>query len=402
MISINDSPRIGRSIRPNEHHISGLPSRDVQCTLCSWLSMSASGQGRPTYSRSEDPPHARPSAFHAAERVLVTGASGFIGTNVVDACLRHEITVANLDPLPPRNEAHHAVWEKIDPLDAIAVSSVVTAFDPTLVFHLGARTDLHGRTLSDYAHNVEGLRVIIDACNAAPSVRRVIFASSRLVCRIGYQPTGEDDYCPTTPYGESKMVGEQIVRQADHSYEWLIVRPTSIWGPWFAVPYRDFFDAISRGHYFHIKGQAVRKSFGYVGNTVYELERLAYAPADALQGRTLYLGDYPPTDVREMADLIQRYAAAPTIRTIPRWPLALAAGIGDLLQRAGWSEPPLTKFRLNNLTTEMVYDMTPLRDAVGPLPYSLAQGVHETVTWIRQQDGSSPESARRQSVPGLG
>ena len=201
---------------------------------------------------------------------------------------------------------HHAVWKEVDPLDGAALSSAVTAFDPTLVFHLGARTDLHGKTLPDYAQNIEGVRAIIDACNAAQSVRRVIFASSRLVCRIGYQPTSEDDYCPTTPYGESKMVGEQIVRKADHRYEWLIVRPTSIWGPWFAVPYRDFFDAVARGRYFHVKGRAVRKSFGYVGNTVHELEQLAYAQVQWLQGRTLYLGDYPPTNLREMADLIPR------------------------------------------------------------------------------------------------
>ncbi|MGC2372262.1 MAG: NAD(P)-dependent oxidoreductase [Solirubrobacteraceae bacterium] len=347
--------------------------------------MSASGQQEGAQNGPKDTFDVSRSGFHAAERVLVTGASGFIGTNLVEVCLRREIKVLNLDPLPPRNDAHRAVWQKIDPLDSAAVSSAVTAFDPTLVFHLGARTDLHGKTLVDYAHNIEGVQAIIEACKALPSVRRVIFASSRLVCRIGYQPTSEHDYCPTTPYGESKMVGEQIVRKADHRYEWLIVRPTSIWGPWFAVPYRDFFDAVARGRYFHVEGQAVRKSFGYVGNTVHELEQLAYAPAQALQGRTIYLGDYPPTDLREMADLIQREAEGPRIRTIPRLPLALAARVGDVLQHAGWSEPPLTTFRLNNLTTEMVYDLAPLQDAVGPLPYSLAEGVRETVAWMSRQ-----------------
>jgi nucleoside-diphosphate-sugar epimerase len=342
---------------------------------------------------------ARPSVFHPDERVLVTGGSGFIGTNLVDECLRQEICVRNIDPLPPRNDAQHALWEKLDPLNGAAVSSAVAAFDPTLVFHLGARTDLHGKSLADYALNIEGVYAIIDACNAAPSVRRVIFASSRLVCRIGYQPAGENDYCPTTPYGESKMVGEQIVRRAKHRYEWTIVRPTSIWGPWFAVPYRDFFDAVSRGRYFHISGNVVKKSFGYVGNTVHELEQLAYAPADKLQGRTLYLGDYPPTDVREMADLIQRCTAAPRIRTIPRWPLAVVAHIGDLLQRVGWSEPPLTTFRLDNLTTEMVYDLAPLHDAVGPLPFSVAEGVQETVGWIRKQGIRNSQLTQRRSVP---
>jgi GlcNAc-P-P-Und epimerase len=326
--------------------------------------------------------------LHPGERVLVTGGSGFIGTNLAEACLTRGITVMNLDPKPPRNDEQRHIWTKADTLDSSAVKTAVSDFSPTLVFHLGARTDLHGRTTADYAQNTQGVEAIIDACNATPSIRRVIFASSRLVCRIGYQPKDDNDYCATTPYGQSKVIGEQIVRAANHSYEWLIVRPTSIWGPWFAVPYRDFFDSVARRRYVHIRGHTVKKSFGYVGNTVYELERLGYA--SGVLERTLYLGDYPATDLREMANLIQRDTGARGIRTIPLWPLQLVARAGDVLQRAGWSEPPLTTFRLNNLLTEMVYELAPLRQAVGPLPYSLEDGVRATVSWILGRNGPSP------------
>jgi GlcNAc-P-P-Und epimerase len=289
----------------------------------------------------------------------------------------------SLDPEPPRNPKQRNLWKQVDTLDSRAVTATVSEFDPTLVFHLGARTDLHGKTTADYAQNIQGVRAIIDACNAAPDVRRVIFASSRLVCRIGYQPRDEEDYSATTPYGQSKVIGEQIVRASEHNYEWMIVRPTSIWGPWFAVPYRDFFDSVARGRYVHVRGRSVKKSFGYVGNTVYQLEGLGYASGPL--ERTIYLGDYPPTDLREMAAVIQRETAAQNIRTVPLWPLKLIARAGDLLQRAGWHEPPLTSFRLNNLLTEMVYDLEPLSDAVGPLPYSLEDGVSATVGWIGQQ-----------------
>jgi nucleoside-diphosphate-sugar epimerase len=319
--------------------------------------------------------------FSAGERILITGASGFVGTNLAEGCLRRGIAVANLDPAPPRNVAHRPIWKRTDPLDADAVRSVVKEFRPTLVFHLGARTDLRGSSLDDYALNIEGVRVLIDACNAAPSVRRVIFASSRLVCRIGYQPRDDLDYCPTTPYGESKMVGEQLVRAAHHNYEWVLVRPTSIWGPWFAVPYRNFFDAVGAGRYVHIRGSAVKKSFGYVGNTTHQLERLACAPS--VPASAIYLADYPPTDLRAMAEMIRGATEARAIREVPRWPLKLAAGAGDLLQRAGWAEPPLTSFRLNNLLTEMVYDLAPLTKVVGSLPYSVEAGVAETVEWMR-------------------
>jgi nucleoside-diphosphate-sugar epimerase len=346
-----------------------------------------SGREEATPERQDSDHAAEFQRLHAGERVLVTGGSGFIGTNLIEVCLKRGVAVMNLDPEPPRNVSQRPIWMRADTLDSSSVSTVVGDFGPTLVFHLGARTDLHGKNTADYAQNIEGVRAIIAACNATPTIRRVIFASSRLVCRIGYLPEGEEDYCPTTPYGQSKMLGEQIVRAADHDYEWMIVRPTSIWGPWFAVPYRDFFDAVARGRYFHIRERAVKKSFGYVGNTVYELERLAYASGPL--GRTIYLGDYPPTDLRQMANFIRRYTSAGHIRTIPLWPLRLAARAGDVLQRTVWPEPPLTSFRLDNLLTEMVYDLDPLRDAAGPLPYSLEDGVRETVLWMRERDTST-------------
>ena len=167
------------------------------------------------------------------------------------------------------------------------------------MYHLAARTDLGGATLADYAANTRGVENLIDAASSSATIRRVMFASSRLVCKIGYQPAADDDYCPSTVYGESKAIGERVVRAraASAAWDWIIVRPTSIWGPWFGVPYRVFFDAVARGRYVHPRGRRIAKSFGYVGNTVHQLLALASAPSADLHARTLYLADYPPIDV---------------------------------------------------------------------------------------------------------
>ena len=132
----------------------------------------------------------------------------------------------------------------------------------------------------------------------------------------------------TTPYGESKMIGEQLVRaHPSKPYEWMIVRPTSIWGPWFHVPYRNFFDALRRGHYIHPKGRHIRKSFGFVGNSVHELISLMQGPANLVHEQTFYLADYEPVEVRSWGELIRKEFSAPPIRDVPYAVLqALAQG----------------------------------------------------------------------------
>lgn len=320
-------------------------------------------------------------------RVLITGGSGFIGTNLVEIFASRGDEVLSLDIAAPRNSAHHSFWHSGDLLDGVGLRSLVRDFAPEVIFHLAARTDLDGRSVDDYAANTVGVENLIAAVEGATSLRRLIFASSRLVCRIGYVPRDEFDYCPTTPYGESKVIGEELARNAMSRLPCpsLIVRPTSIWGPWFDVPYKTFFLAIARGRYVHPGSAHVFKSFGFVGNTVYELERVMDAPADAVAGKTIYVADYPPIDVAVMAGTIQRALGVTPIKTLSVRALRLAAWVGDCLKAFGWRNPPLTSFRLDNLLTPMVHDLEPLEDVVGALPYSLEEGVRITVDWLRTQ-----------------
>jgi nucleoside-diphosphate-sugar epimerase len=252
------------------------------------------------------------------------------------------------------------------------------------VYHLAARTDLHGDNLLEYRDNIEGVRNVVTAVNSTPSVKRAIFASSRMVCALGYQPVSDRDYHPTNAYGASKSIGERIVRAHSRSGLWVIVRPTSIWGPWFDVPYRDFFDTIRRGYYFRVLGHNhITKSFGYVGNTVHQLIGLMNAPEEDVATRTFYVADYEPTDINAMAENVRSAMGAPRIRVIPYAVLKAAATVGDLARQFGWAEPPITSFRLRNLLMDMIFDLSALERAAGPLPYSVGDGVDKTVAWMR-------------------
>ena len=318
-------------------------------------------------------------------KVLITGGSGFIGTNLLELFKAQGCELLSIDKKPPRNPPHSSLWRNVDIMDRVSLEREVRNFDPDYVFHLAARTDLDGTTVEDYADNFTGTQNVIDAISTLRKVKRIVFASSRLVCRIGYQPRNDTDYCPTTAYGESKILMERLLRSSTQiSCSWTMVRPTSIWGPWFDTPYKTFFTTIAKGYYFHPGPTQVRKSFGFVGNTVFQLQRLGLAADACVHGRTFYLADYDPIDVREMADLIQKTMGVRKIKMVPVSALRAAAVAGDLAKKLGWKAPPLTSFRLDNLLTNMVYDLEPLREVAGPLPYSLQEGVKKTIEWMRE------------------
>jgi nucleoside-diphosphate-sugar epimerase len=337
-------------------------------------------------------------------RLLVTGGSGFIGTNVIAEALRRKLTVSNFDIAPPRNPAQLPQWRKVDLLESITLAREVAAFRPTHLIHLAARTELcESKGLEFYAANTDGVRNLLSALQNQPDLERVIFASTMLVCRYGYVPRHDCDYVPDTLYGRSKVIGENRVRAATgFSGSWIIVRPTSIWGPWCGPPYHEFFLRVARGRYLQPGSKPIRKALGFVGNVVFQLFGLLETDAHAVHGKTFYLLDYTPTTIFQWATLIQQLCGAPRIRVAPMALMKALAYGGDILKCAGAGSPPLTTFRLRNMTTTSSFDTSSLRDMVGPLPYDLENGVRMTLHWLRETGqlpapGSAYDATARRS-----
>lgn len=318
-------------------------------------------------------------------RVLVTGGSGFIGTNAVDALLARGDDPVNIDIRPPRNAEQGDHYRKVDLRNREALIREVAALRPDSVLHLGARTDLDGTSVtSDYTTNVEGVSNLIAAIDAAGSVRHVIFASTRLVHPIGYAPRHDFDYRPPNAYGESKVVGELIVRRSGpREASWTIVRPTSVWGPWMEDPNDQFFRMIQRGLYVHAGSLNPPKQYSYVENGVVQLLELLEAPRAEVHGQVYYLADYEPLRLRDWADEIQRQTGARPIRTVPVPLLRLAAMAGDIIAPV-WRGVPLTSFRWANMTASVTFDMRALARVAPDLPISMPEGVGRTITWMRE------------------
>jgi GlcNAc-P-P-Und epimerase len=316
-------------------------------------------------------------------RVLVTGSSGFIGTHLTAALVAAGYDVHGLDtraPASPPSWTHH----QCDLLDGRALAAVVTALAPSVLVHLAARTDLgEKRHLSGYAANTDGVENLLRAVAATPAIDRCIITSTQLVCRVGYTPAHPLDFAPSTLYGTSKVRTERIWRDANGvDRTWCITRPTTIWGAGMNPHYLTFFRMLRDGRYFHVGDGAVRKAYGYVGNTVHQYLRLIGAPAGDVQGSTFYLSDYQPVRLDEWAECFRVALGGPPIRRIPRLVARTAALAGDALNAIGVSSFPFNSFRLNNVLTETIVPLENTSRVCGPLPYSMEAGVGETAAWL--------------------
>ena len=319
-------------------------------------------------------------------RILITGGSGFIGTNYIELLLKFgEAEFINLDNQPPRNRTHRNFWQECDLLDAPRLKKIIADFLPTHVVHLAAKTGIETK-LTAFVANTEGTKNLLDVLKEIPGVERVIFTSSLLVCRLGYTPKDDVDYKPSNSYGLSKVQMEQIVRaQKDLPYLWTIIRPISVWGPWCEDPYKAWFKAIRQGWYFHVGSGHYRRTAGYVENMVYQIHQLLIAPPEEVDKKTFYLGDDSPLDLCDFANEIQKELGARRIWHIPVWTARLAAKAGDILKNVGWKDVPLTSDRLDHMCTNYVFDLHSIMDICGPLPYDFRMGARRTIQWMREE-----------------
>ncbi|MBI9052116.1 MAG: NAD-dependent epimerase/dehydratase family protein [Anaerolineaceae bacterium] len=319
------------------------------------------------------------------KRILVTGGSGFIGTNLVAHLHALGCTVKNLDIATPRNKEHLSLWENIDICNENQFKEAVLAFDPHIILHFAARTDLQEtRNLSEYSENYLPVKYLIHSVKQCKKIEHIIFASSQLVALIEDQTPNDEYYSASTLYGTSKVVAEQIIRSTNcFGIPWTIVRPTSIWGPWFGTPYKEFFETIRKGFYFNIGSKNTKKQWGFVGNATYQIEKILTAPMETIHGKTFYLADFSPVNLKDFANAISKEWNNKHLPILPYWIAYTFAVAGDMLKTMGWSNPPLTRFRLHNIVSNEIQNLSSLEKVVGLLPYTPMQGIKETINWMR-------------------
>jgi nucleoside-diphosphate-sugar epimerase len=316
-------------------------------------------------------------------KILITGGSGFIGTNLVEKFISDGYEVLNLDIAKPQIKKFENCWKKIDITEFDTFKLAVNTFQPDYIVHLAARTDLNGGRLEDYSTNTLGVKNLMKISSGLQSLKKILITSSMLVCELGYHPNDELDFMPSTVYGESKVMTEKLVRENPPLCDWAILRPTSIWGPWFQAPYRNFFEMIRDKRYFHIGRKGCIKTYGYVGNTIYQIEQILFTNTLNQINRVFYLGDYKETNIEIWANRIGDEFGV-SIQRIPYLFFKILAIIGDWLKFINIYFP-MTSFRLKNMTTDNRIDLRMTQKIAPDLPISEKEGIKETIIWLNNR-----------------
>jgi UDP-glucose 4-epimerase len=175
-----------------------------------------------------------------AQRALVTGGAGFIGSHVVDSLVRDGYEVLVVDDLSTGDTGRLADGAKLAQLDITDLAAVNEAFDgfkPEAVFHLAAQASVTASVADpgrDCAVNVGGTLNIVEAArrHGAP----LVFTSTggALYGDAAPLPTSEaSSPLPESPYGASKLAGEAYVRSwsAAHGVPNAVMRLGNIYGP---------------------------------------------------------------------------------------------------------------------------------------------------------------------------
>jgi nucleoside-diphosphate-sugar epimerase len=168
------------------------------------------------------------------ETLLVTGATGFVGSHVVAATRSGTINVRALvrkQADVERLEAQGVSCIRGSLDDAAAVRQGVSGADAVL--HLAAATK--ARNADEYrAANVAGTQAVVDAIRATGGSSRLIYLSSLAAVGPSYGdvPVTRDTLPrPLTEYGRTKLAGEKVVEAAADAMEVVILRAPAVYGP---------------------------------------------------------------------------------------------------------------------------------------------------------------------------
>jgi len=318
-------------------------------------------------------------------KVLVTGASGFVGSHLTKRLIQEGYNVKALVRTT-------SSLEKLKDLDIdLAYGNLKDIFSlhtavkgAEVVFHAGASVGDWVKKEEAYAVNVKGTENILKAALAGHVKRFVSVSSLAVLGMRDHNGTKEDaPYGPTgDSYCDSKIESEKLVLEfgQKHNFPVTVLRPGFIYGPGDNQVIPRILERLEKGKFAFIGNGDKILNTVYIGNLV-QAAILAARTEKAI-GKIYNITDGVMVDRREFINTIADVWGLPRpTKKVPLWlAKALTPVFENVNRLTGSKKPPLlNRARMKFMALNLYFDISKAREEIGYKPVSnLRQALEET------------------------
>jgi nucleoside-diphosphate-sugar epimerase len=320
--------------------------------------------------------------FGVDMRILISGSSGFLGVNLIDALLADGHHVEAFDIAAPPSRLDPAlVFTRADVRDRAAMRELAARADA--VVHCAAALPSHPADLIRSV-DVDGTATLLAAARAA-GVQRFVHVSSTAVYGLPREvPTPEDaPLLPVDPYSSAKVAAERLAEQARQDGMCVpVLRPKTFLGPGRLGLFAMLFQWADDGRHFPVLGSGrVRCQMLDVQDLVAAVGSALYGPADRVNA-TFNLGAADFTTLRDdFQAVLDEAGHGRRVVGLPATPALLTLRV---LAAARLS--PVYKRLIHKLLRDSYVDIGRARARLGFEPrYSNADSVLRAYRWWREQ-----------------
>jgi 2-alkyl-3-oxoalkanoate reductase len=322
---------------------------------------------------------------------LITGATGFVGSHLAEACVRSGYTVRALARAGSDTkllESRGAAIVRGDLTEAKVFPEALQGVQ--IVFHTAAKVGDWGQVADYRAVNVEALGNLLEACRAVPLQRFVHFSSLGVYAARHHYATTEAEPLPVRHvdgYTQTKVESEQLALsyQREHSVPVVVLRPGFIYGPRDRSVLPRLIENLRAGQVRYLGGGRRAMNTIYVGNLVEAALFAAEKPN--VVGHVFNLTDGESVSKRRFIEGIADGLGLPRPKgSVPLWLARLAAWWmeGAARRRNDPHPPRLTQGRLKFLGMNLDFSIEKAKRELGYQPrYTFDQGLAETIAWYR-------------------
>jgi nucleoside-diphosphate-sugar epimerase len=327
-----------------------------------------------------------------ATTCLITGATGFVGSHLVEGCAARGWSVRALARPGSAAAGLERPGVTVVRGDVTDPASLPAALEGAeVVFHCAAKVGDWGPVEGYRAVNVEGLRALLEACRGRPLRRFVHFSSLGVYAARHHHGTDESAPLPARHvdgYTQTKVEAEQLALryQREHGVPVVVLRPGFVYGPRDRVVLPRLADNLRQGKVRYLGGGKRALNTIYVGNLV-EAALLA-AEKEGVVGQIYNLTDGEFVSKRHFIETIADGLGLP--RPTRSLPLFVARIIAWWLERQarrkGAAQPPrLTQGRLKFLGLNLDFSIDKAKRELDYRPrWDFDEGMRETLAWYKQ------------------